>query len=143
MLIPGRCQCGNISFILEWLPEPTEIPARACSCSFCSSHSGVWTSCPSGTLKVEIKDPSLVSRHAFATGTAQFHICNRCGDVPVVTSQIDHRLFAVVNVNALQGVSPSMFSHASVSFDGESEQARIARRKETWISDVELSGMPS
>ena len=74
MLISGHCQCGNISFTLDWLPEPVEIPARACSCSFCATHDAVWTSYPSGKLKVRIKNPSLVSRHVFATETAQFHI---------------------------------------------------------------------
>ena len=44
MLITGRCHCGNISFALDWQPEPTDIPARACSCSFCTKHGGVWTS---------------------------------------------------------------------------------------------------
>jgi hypothetical protein len=24
MLIPGRCHCGNISFALDWRPEPSE-----------------------------------------------------------------------------------------------------------------------
>jgi hypothetical protein len=44
MLISGRCHCGNISFALDWQPEPSEIPARACTCSFCAKHGGVWTS---------------------------------------------------------------------------------------------------
>jgi hypothetical protein len=50
MLISGRCHCGNISFALDWRPEPSEIPARACTCSFCAKHGGVWTSCPTGSL---------------------------------------------------------------------------------------------
>jgi hypothetical protein len=49
----------------------------------------VWTSNPSGALQVVIKDVSLVSKYAFGTRTAEFHICARCGVVPVVTSRID------------------------------------------------------
>ena len=52
MLLIGACHCGNISFALRWEPEPTEIPARACSCSFCSKLGGLWTSCPTGSLRV-------------------------------------------------------------------------------------------
>jgi hypothetical protein len=52
MLISGRCHCGNISFALDWRPEPSEILARACTCSFCVKHSGVWTSCPTRSLTV-------------------------------------------------------------------------------------------
>lgn len=139
MLIFGGCHCGNISFILDWVPAPAEIPARACSCSFCVAHNGVWTSCPSGKLKVNLKNHSLVSRHSFATGTAQFHICSGCADVPVVTSLIDEQLFAVVNVAALRDIDPSLIQYGVNNFDGESEVARLARRRQTWIADVELS----
>src|SRR5438876_11604814 len=54
MLVHGRCHCGNISFSLTWEPDPAEIPARACSCSFCLKHGGVWTSNPRGALEVVI-----------------------------------------------------------------------------------------
>src|SRR5205085_4698538 len=100
MLINGSCHAGNISFALMWAPDPTEIPARACDCSFCTKHGGVWTSNPKGTLRVTVKDPSLVSKYAFGTETADFHICMRCGVVPVVTSELDGRRYAVVSVNA-------------------------------------------
>jgi hypothetical protein len=137
MLITGRCHCGNISFTLSWEPEPAEIPARACSCSFCTKHGGVWTSCPTGSLKVTVEEPSLVSHYAFGTKTAQFHICSRCGTVPVVTSEIDGSRYAVVNVNTFEGVAPSLLRRASAAFEGETEAARLARRKRNWIANVE------
>ena len=136
MLISGSCHCGNISFTLTWLPEPSEIPARACTCSFCTKHGGVWTACPTGSLRVTVKDPSLVSRYVFGTKTAEFHICSRCGIVPVVTSQIDGRLYAVVSVNAFEGVDQSLLRRAPSSFDGEGEDTRLARRKRNWIANV-------
>jgi hypothetical protein len=136
MRISGRCHCGNISFGLAWNPDPSEIPARACGCSFCRKHGGVWTSNPRAALEVEIGDPELVSQYAFGTGTALFHICTRCGVVPVVTSVIDTRTYAVVNVNAFDGVDPSLLRHAAANFDGEDEPARLARRQRNWIADV-------
>src|SRR5438128_12669792 len=78
MLIHGKCHCGNISFSLTWEPDPTEIPARACGCSFCTKHGGVWTSTPRGILKVAITDPPLVSSYAFGPRTAEFHTCSQC-----------------------------------------------------------------
>lgn len=138
MLISGQCQCGNISFVLNWSPEPTEIPARACSCSFCTAHSGVWTSSPLAKLVVQIDDSASVTRHTFATGTAEFHICTKCGDVPLVTSQIDDCLYAVVNVNALQGVPAALLKHETASFDGEGVEQRLDRRRQRWISDVTM-----
>jgi hypothetical protein len=136
MLIAGRCHCGNISFQLRWLPEPTEITARSCTCSFCTKHGGVWTACPDGELTVSIRDPALRSSYGFGTKTAEFHVCSRCGAVPVVTSQIDGATYAVVNVNAFEGVDSSLVTRAPVNFDGEDEKVRLARRKRNWIRRV-------
>jgi hypothetical protein len=136
MLIRGKCHCGNISFALTWEPDPARIPARACTCSFCVKHGGVWTSNPSGALEIVVEDPSRVSRYAFGTRTAEFHICSRCGVVPVVTSRIDDHLYAVVSVNAFEGVDRSLLDPASASFDGEGTDSRLARRKRNWIADV-------
>jgi hypothetical protein len=136
MLIRGKCHCGNIAFSLTWEPEPAEIPARACDCSFCSKHGGVWTSNPSGALEVIVKEPSLVSKYVIGTRTAEFHICARCGIVPIVTSRIEERLYAVVSVNAFEGVEPSLLRRVPASFDGEGEDARLARRKRNWIRNV-------
>lgn len=136
MLIHGKCHCGNISFSLTWEPDPVEIPARACGCSFCTKHGGVWTSNPAGALQVTVKDPSLVSRYEFGTRTAEFHICSRCGIVPFVTSRIDGRLYAVVSVNAFEGVEPATLRRAPANFEGEGTDDRLARRKRNWIADV-------
>jgi hypothetical protein len=138
MQIRGSCHCGNVKFVLNWLPEPSQIPARACTCSFCVKHGGVWTSCPAGSLKVSVRDPSLVNRYAFGTNTADFHVCSACGVVPVVTSEIDSRLYAVVSVNAFEGVDPLLLKRASANFDGEGEEDRLARRKRNWTPEVEI-----
>ncbi len=138
MLIIGSCHCHNISFTLDWQPDPAEIPARACDCSFCRKHGGVWTSHPSASLQVRIKDPAAVSQYAFGTRTATFHICSRCGVVPVVTSEIDGHLYAVVSVNAFENVEPSLLRRASASFEGEAEEARLARRKRNWVARVKF-----
>lgn len=138
MLIDGSCHCGNIRFTLDWQPEPTEIPARACGCSFCVKHGGVWTGCPTGKLKVSIREPGRVSQYEFATKTARFHICTDCGIVPVVTSEIQKHLYAVVSVNAFDNVAASQLRRSPASFDGESEGDRLARRQRNWIGDVEF-----
>jgi hypothetical protein len=137
MLITGTCHCRNISFTLTWEPDPTEIPVRACTCSFCVKHGCVWTSNPNGALRIVVEHPTLVSGYAFETRTAEFHVCSRCGIVPVATSRIDDNLYAVVNVNTFEGVEPSLLRRASASFDGEAQASRLDRRKRNWIADVE------
>jgi len=136
MRITGQCHCGNIAFTLDWRPEPTEIPARACTCSFCTSHGGIWTACAGGSLRIMLGDRGRVSNYEFGTKTAQFHVCAICGVVPVVTSLIDGHLYAVVNVNSFQNVPLEMLRRAPVSFDNEAETERLARRRRNWIADV-------
>lgn len=138
MLIQGKCHCGNIAFSLTWEPDPVEIPARACTCSFCTKHGGVWTSHPKGALEVVVKEPALVSKYAFGTETAEFHICTRCGIAPLVTSRIDDHLYAVVNVNTFEGVDPPLFRRTSASFEAEEKDSRLARRKRNWIANVKV-----
>jgi hypothetical protein len=139
MLIHGQCHCGNIAFDLEWEGSPPEIPARACSCSFCIKHGGVWTSNPKATLAVAIRDPTLVSRYAFGSRTATFHVCSRCGAVPLVTSDIANHLYAVVNVNVLENVDPLWLRRAAANFEGEDIESRLARRRRNWIADVRIA----
>lgn len=136
MLIRGSCHCANISFELAWEPTPTEIPARACGCTFCTKHGGVWTSNPSASLKVVVKEPSLVSRYTFGTQTAVFHVCSRCGVVPVVTSEIAGHLYAVVSINAFDNVDQSMLRRSPVTFEGEALESRLARRERNWVPSV-------
>lgn len=138
MVIRGRCHCGNISFRLDWEPDPVEIPARSCDCTFCMKHGGTWTSYPAGKLEVAIEDPALVSRYEFGTKTATFHVCARCGIVPVVTSDLDGRTYAVVSVKAFENVDPAMLKPGPVSFDGEGVESRLARRKRNWIAEVKF-----
>jgi hypothetical protein len=139
MFITGNCHCGNIAFALEWEGRPPEIPARACGCSFCVKHGGVWTSNPDSRLTVAVRDATLVSKYAFGTRTATFHVCSRCGVVPLVTSEIEGHLYAVVNINTFENADQSWFRRASADFEGEDGASRIARRKRNWIAHVRIA----
>ena len=138
-LIRGSCHCGNIRFQLTWPLGGPEIPVRACSCSFCVRHGAAYTSHPDATLRAEIGDPRLVSRYSFATATAEFVICTRCGALPFATSRIDDRVYAVVNVNTFEDVDPECLTSAVTDFDGESVEDRLARRASKWIADVVIA----
>jgi len=138
MLLYGRCHCGTIAFVLDWKGPPVDMPARACGCSFCVKHGGVWTSRPDAGLVVTVRDAALVSMYACGTRTATFHVCSRCGAVPVVTSTIAGRLYAVVNVNTLEDVDESWLSRGTAGFEGETVETRLARRARNWIADVRI-----
>jgi hypothetical protein len=138
MFIEGSCHCGNISYRLDWAGDPDAIPARACACTFCRKHGNVWTAHAGSSLQLSLRDAALVSRYRFGTGTAVFHVCARCGAVPAATSEIDGRLYAVVNVNTFEGVDPARLQPTSVDFEGEASNARLARRQRHWIAEVNV-----
>ena len=139
VLLSGKCHCGNIGLDLEWEGDPPRIPARACGCSFCVKHGGVWTSNPKARLAIGIRERSLVTTYAFGTRTATFHLCVRCGVVPFVTCEMDGRVYAVVNVNTLENVEPAWLDRAPASFEGEDLASRLARRKRNWIAEVRIA----
>ena len=56
--------------------------------------------------------------------------------MPVVTSTIDGHVHAVVSVNAFENVDSSLLQRAEVSFDGEGQGDRLARRQRNWIGRV-------
>lgn len=134
----GSCHCGNITFELDWLGDASTIAARRCGCTFCTKHGGVWTSNPSGALRVRLSKPAMVTRYEFGTETATFFVCARCGAVPLVTSRIEGRDYAVVNVNSFDGVEASRIQVAPASFDGEEIGDRLARRQRNWIGQVRI-----
>jgi len=138
MLIAGKCHCGNIAFELHWTADPNVIPARSCDCTFCTKHGGVWTSHPGSRLRVAIADPARVARYEFGTRTATFHICTQCGVPTHVTSEIEGRTYAVVNVNTFENFDAASLLHSPARFDGEDVATRLARRQRNWIADVRI-----
>ena len=137
--IEGACHCGNIRFTFE-LPEPQgAIAVRACGCTFCRKHGGVYTSHPDGALAARIANSELVERYRFGTETADFHICRNCGVVPFVTSTIDGGDFAVVNVNSFEGVDPADLDSSPSDFDAENTDSRLSRRRRNWIPRVTIA----
>ena len=139
MLIHGKCHCGAIVFALDWPGDQPNVIARACSCSFCSKHGGVWTANPDAKVSVTLKQIDIVSRYSFGTNTAAFYVCKRCGAVPFATSEIESHVYAVVNANTFEDLDSSRLIRQSVSFEGEEQRSRLARRQRNWISRVEIS----
>jgi hypothetical protein len=139
VLIHGKCHCGNIAFVLDWPGDVPDVVARECGCSFCVKHGGAWTSNRDAKLSVTLRRPGVVSRYVFGTETATFYVCIRCGAVPIVTSDIENHVYAVVNINTFENFDSLHLSRQPVSFDGEQQQSRLARRQRNWIAEVHIS----
>ena len=141
--IAGGCHCGNLRLELYWAAGVEQMPARVCGCSFCTKHGGVWTSHPAAWLVLRIADMAEATRYRFGTGTADFHVCRACGAVPAVTCALEGRVYAVVNVNCLEGIDPATLDRIATDFEGEAPGDRLARRRARWIAQVAIEARPA
>ncbi len=134
--IHASCHCGNIRVTLEW-PGSGAIASRACGCGLCTKHRAAWTSHPEGRFDLKVADETRVTQYRFGTKTADFHVCMTCGAIPIVTCTIGGRRYAVFNVNTFEGVDRSQLVETPTSFEGETTEDRLARRRHNWTPEAE------
>jgi hypothetical protein len=134
--IHASCHCRNMRVTFDWPNSLWPIPVRACGCTLCTKHRGVWTSHPQGRFHLQIADVSKVSQYRFGTKTADFHVCLTCGVIPIVTCTFDGRRYAVVNVNTFDDVDRSQLIETTSDFEGEPTESRLARRRRNWTPEA-------
>lgn len=137
--LTGGCHCGVITYALAWPEKELPVPSRSCTCSFCTKHSNQYASHPKARLKARFADEGLVSRYRFATGSADFVFCRRCGVMPFLAADINGKTFALVNVNTLDDQSAIATEVPAMTFEGEHLEDRTGRRKKNWIPRVKIT----
>lgn len=90
------------------------------------------TSDPKGKVKITVHDSNLLIRYRFGLKTADFLICKRCGIYLAAVMTLGDKSYATVNVNAFVGSESFKQQPLTVSYDGESEAERRARREKNW-----------
>jgi hypothetical protein len=128
----GACHCGNVQIEFESPQDPREIPLRACGCSFCRSHGARTAMDAQGSLSFSIRDKSLLSNYRWSLRTADFLVCARCGNYCGAVIESGGEKRAIVNTNLLHDRAAFDRPASSVSYEGESEESRIARRMKNW-----------
>jgi hypothetical protein len=131
--LSGGCHCGNLQVALDTERGIRELATRACLCSFCTAHGARSVSDPQGRASILIGDDSQTSRYRFGLSTADFMVCKRCGVYVGAVMEDRDGTFCVINVNALR--ARALFDGVPaqpVDYDGESAEARVARRKRVW-----------
>jgi len=134
----GRCHCGNIRYTFEF-PDIDVLPARACGCTFCVRHGGVYTSNPGAALDVVAASSDDVRRYRFGHETAEFVLCRVCGVLVFAHCEIDGNDYAVLNINTFDDDQGPAFERSATDFESESIEQRLARRRRNWIGTVTFS----
>jgi hypothetical protein len=130
---PGGCHCGNVQVRLRLSKPPSDNPLRACSCSFCRAHQTRTVADPAGLFEVTAKDWRLVEPYRFGSRTADYLICRRCGVYVGAICETAGGLRAVVNVNCLADRALFTQVPSTPDYDGETSEARLARRAVNWM----------
>jgi len=127
----GTCHCGAIRGTLYAIRPAAELQVRACQCSFCTRHGAMTVSDPAGGATFEIERQALV-RYQFGTRTGTSLICGRCGMYAGVMLEEGGRVWSALNVRGL--AIPEFKGRVAepVVYEGETAEARIARRKVKW-----------
>jgi hypothetical protein len=136
----GRCHCGNLGWTLASDLAVDELPARACQCRFCLRHGALTTSDPAGELRFAVDDRSRLLRYRFATGSADFLVCLRCGVYVGALMEDGGRWFAIANRRTLEhGATHRRPASQPMRYDGEDAAARRARRRARWSPSAALT----
>ncbi|MCJ9429589.1 GFA family protein [Kordiimonas marina] len=97
----GGCYCGNITIRFESGKTADALTPRACDCDFCTLHGAEWLSDPEGALTIEVQNEAALSLFKQGSESAHFWICQNCGGVSAVTSEIGGKPKGAVNARAL------------------------------------------
>ncbi len=142
--LQGGCHCGAVRYQLTWpmsadQQSPVVLPARRCSCSYCTAFRGTWTSNPDARLVFSPATGSHFGSYQFATATANFSFCRHCGVMVAALAEIEGSLRAVLAVQTLDQGQNIVLQQSSSCFDGENLQQRTGRRAQNWIGQVSLT----
>lgn len=127
----GTCHCGAIRGTLQATKPAAELQLRACQCSFCMRHGAMTVSDPAGQASFDI-DESALTRYQFETRTGTSLLCARCGMYAGVILEDGSRIWSVLNVRGLAVPEFENRVPEPVVYEGETPEARIARRRQKW-----------
>lgn len=132
----GQCHCGAVGFEFHTEIPPASWSVRACQCTFCLKHRGVYTSDPAGSVRFRHRDPALLTRYRFGYKTADFVFCGRCGGyLGAITEEGGERL-AVLNIHALDPQPEGLPAAQPMSYEGETTGDRGSRRSKRWTTVI-------
>jgi hypothetical protein len=90
------------------------------------------TSDPCGSLSFLVNDDALLQRYRFGSRSADFLVCRACGVYVGAMIAAAIGRFGIVNLRALRPPLEGLPEPVAMRYDGESPEARSARRARNW-----------
>jgi hypothetical protein len=132
MRLEGGCHCGRLRVAFTTPTAPTELPLRACQCSFCRRHGALTTSDPAGEVVLTVSEPPAGGWYRFATGMTDFWVCPGCGVYVGGYVESGGQGRAVVNTRALDARDEFTQPPTAMDYGRETREERLARRMRVW-----------
>jgi hypothetical protein len=132
MTYEGGCHCGRLRVSFTTAHAPTELPLRACQCTFCRRHGALTTSDPDGEIVLTVAETPPGGWYRFGTGVTDFWVCASCGVYVGAYVEVGGRGRAVVNARALDARSEFTQAPASMDYGQESRDGKLERRGRVW-----------
>ncbi len=138
----GQCHCGAVGFEYRTANAPAAWPVRACQCSFCLKHHGVYTSDPNGLVRFTHREPEQLARYRFGHKTADFIFCARCGSYLGAVTEEGGQALIVINLAAFDPPVDGLPAAQPMSYEGETTGDRNTRRSARWTPVVGRDAVP-
>jgi hypothetical protein len=87
---------------------------------------------PHGEMNFAVLDRGSVIRYRFATGSAEFLICARCGIYVGAQMEEEGRFYAIANLRTLDRQDEFAWRSQPMDYSGEDSVARRERRARRW-----------
>lgn len=127
----GECHCGAIQAMLVASKATDALQMRACQCGFCTRHGAMTVSDPEGHATFVMREGQLQA-YQFATRTGTSLICKTCGVYVGVMLKDGGDVWSVINARGLAIWELLNRVAEPVTYDNETAEQRIARRKAKW-----------
>lgn len=134
-VITGGCHCGNLKLKLSLSKPFSDLPIRACQCSFCRKHNVRATADPDGKLDIFIQDKTKLSKYHMGLGVTDFLVCKECGVYvsAVMFDQENNEMIGNCIVNTLDIEQGKIQLFEAAHYDTETAESRLERRRSRWM----------
>ena len=132
MRLEGSCHCGLLRLSFSTARAPTDLPLRACQCTFCRRHGALTTSDPEGEVVLTVPEIPPGGWYRFGTGMTDFWVCPRCGVYVGAYVESGGQGRAVVNTRALEARDEFIQPPSAMDYGQETREGRLDRRLRVW-----------
>src|ERR1700693_2261388 len=122
-ILRGACHCGQIAIEFATARAASDLPLRACDCSFCRRHGAKRTSAPNGNLTI-LADSGAIERYRFGMLVTDFILCRGCGSYIAAMSRESGNERATLNVVGVAVPEFAARAAAPVNLDHETSDSR-------------------